>query len=448
MGVVGIVLIILLSFLLCNDKRNVNWRTVISSFLLFIFSALFVFVFPPGVKLIAWAASIANTVVMEGQHGAEFLFGKLFTDNGFIFAISLVANIIYLGALFAVLYYLRIMPILNDIIAFALCKLLGISKAESLNSVMTMFLGSSETYLAVKPLLANINRSQTFTILVSSMASASGSVMGGYVAMGMRADYILSALLLTIPASIFISKLMYPQTETVTEIDIHEVQKNSQYHGVLDAIGVGASHGCSLGVALSIMVLSFVSIIALINGVLHHVGLWLHMTSTLSLSSILGHILSPVAYLLGVPARDITAAGAVIAEKTITNEFVGFMHLKQMMPYLQEKTQVIAIFTLCGFANLGTLGICIGCIKALFPEKAKVFCELGFKALFAAILVNLLTGAVAGVSFSIHKTLQHPPAKYSSVQGNASEHASSHSGAVTHHLVSKHGGAHVHAGHH
>lgn len=399
MGFLGVFLIMLLAFVCSNNKRTINWRTVGGSFLLLVASALVVFVFPWGVKAVALASNAAGTIVMEGQHGAQFLFGGLIKNQGFIFAVTIVTNTLYLGALFALLYYLRIMPLFNNVVAFLLCKFLRISKVEALTTTYAIFLGSGETYLAVKPLFHDLNRSQIFTILVASMACASGTVMGGYIAMGIPANHVLGALMMTIPSSILIGKLMYPQDELV--IEANDQVDQDLYHGFLDAIGVGTYHGFKLGVTICIMVASFVSLIALTNYVLVHLGGIVHIHH-LTLQQILGYVFAPVAYLLGVPHQDIMQAGSIIATKTITNEFVGFTQYIKVQGNLAEKTRIIVVFVLCGFANLGTLGIIIGAIKSLVPQHAKVFCNLGFKALFAAILVNLLNGAIAGLAYSIH----------------------------------------------
>lgn len=404
MGIISIFLIILISFLFCNNKNKINFRTVGLSFLLLVLFSIFIFTVPIGIKIIQFVAHIANVVLEQGQVGARFIFGNLASNQGFVFATAVLVNVIFLGALFAALYYLKIMQPINSAISYLLSKMLKTSKAETLSSIITIFLGPGEAQLAIKPFLPHLTKSEMFTIMVSGFAAVSGSVMGGYIALGMPATYIISAIFMTIPSSIFIAKLMYPETENIYEyLDKIQNEKlpEEKATSIIEAIAIGAYCGLKVAIAIGIMIISFVSLIALVNVILVYFGDIMHIHN-LTLQKILGVILAPFAYLLGVPLKETVIAGSIIGEKTITNELVAFLHLKEYMATLSPKTQIILIFSVCGFANIGTMGMFIGTIQAIIPEKVKEFSQMSVKALLAASMANLLNGAIAGIMFDVN----------------------------------------------
>lgn len=410
MGIIGVIIIVLFSYLICNNKKKINYQTVGLSFLLLVGFALFVLVVPIGVTIIQAIANGIVLVLEQGQNGIAFLFGDLANvdKNGFVFAIKVLGNIIFFASLISLLYYLKIMPIIINTLTSLLTRLIKTSRPETMSAISTIFVGPGEAQIAILPFMKNLSRSEIFSIMVSGMTAIAGSVMAGYIGMGMSAKYIVSATFMSIPSSLFFSKLIFPETEktvqTYAELKAYAQIDAQKSNNIIEAISHGAITGLKIAAIIGAMLIAFISLVSLANVLLGHIGNLFHYQG-LSLSRLLGWILSPVAYIMGVPAHDIIKAGGLIGTKTITNEFVAFAQLSKELNTISPKTQAIVTFALCGFANFSTLGIIIGSIQVLAPNRVKEFSRLAFKALLAATMANLMNGCLAGIMFDIFHAL-------------------------------------------
>ncbi|MGV3278290.1 NupC/NupG family nucleoside CNT transporter [Rickettsiales bacterium LUAb2] len=412
MGAIGVILIIAVSFLMSNNKKNINYRTISFSFLLLIIFAIFVLTVPVGITIIQALANAVLVIFEQGKVGVSFLFGSLASQDkfGFIFAITVLGNIIFFGALTYLLYYLKIMQLIINCLSYVLSKLLKTSRPETVSSVATIFLGPGETQLFIKPFLNTLTHSELFTVMVSGLTAIAGSVMVGYIALGMSAKYIISATFMSIPSSIFISKLMFPEVakpiDSLKDLNSTKSTKGEleSQGSIIEAITNGGIMGLKMAAVIGAMLISFLSLIALINVILTNIGDLFHIHQ-LTLEKILGILLYPVAYVMGIPKADLFTAGSLIGTKTIANEFVAFLQMSKVMSTLSDKSKIILTFTLCGFANISTLGIIIGSIQTIAPSRIKEISQLAVKALIAATLANILNGCIAGIIYDLTKTL-------------------------------------------
>lgn len=402
MSIIGMVVLIAIALLFSNNRRAINWRTVLGAFAIQIgFAALILYV-PAGQKALGATADAVANVIAYGNEGINFVFGGLADPSnvGFIFAVKVLPIIVFFSGLISVLYYLGIMQIVIKIIGGALQKVLGTSKAESMSAAANIFVGQTEAPLVVKPYISRMTESELFAIMVGGLASIAGSVMAGYAGMGVPLTYLIAASFMAAPAGLLFAKILYPQTQQFTDSQ-PEADNSEKPSNVLEAMAGGASAGMQLALNVGAMLIAFVALIALINGILGGVGGWFGYAD-LTLQSIFGWVFKPLAYLIGVSWEESGIAGQMIGMKLAVNEFVGYLEFtKYLQPdtpvVLTEKTKAIITFALCGFANFSSIAILIGGLGGMAPNRRGDIARLGLKAVIGGTLANLMSATIAGL---------------------------------------------------
>ena len=401
-GILGVIVILGIAYLFSENKKKINWRLVATGLGLQIIFALIILKVPFGRKAFEAASGFITRILDFTAEGTTFLFGNL-TDQatfGSIFALNVLPTIIFFSALMGILYYLGIMQAIVKFIAKGICKLLGTSGAETLSAVGNIFLGQTEAPLLVRPYISSMTKSEMTAIMVGGMATVAGGVMAGYVAMGINAGHLLAASIMAAPAGLVLAKMLVPETEEPETKDITNIEVEKTASNVVEAAANGASDGLMLALNVAAMLLAFVALIALFNYLIGLVG-GLFGFPELSLSWILGKLFSPLAFVMGVPTGDLSAAGSLLGQKVMINEFVAYSDLSALSAsgVLQEKTILIMTYALCGFANISSVAIQIGGIGAMAPNKKGTIAKLGFKALLGGALATCLTATIAGILF-------------------------------------------------
>ena len=411
MGILGMVVLLAIAILFSNNRRAINWRTVIGALAIQIgFAALILYV-PAGKNALGATADAVANVIAYGNEGINFVFGGLADPSkptGFIFAVKVLPIIVFFSGLISVLYYLGIMQVVIKIIGGALQKVLGTSKTESMSAAANIFVGQTEAPLVVKPYISRMTESELFAIMAGGTASIAGSVMAGYAGMGVSLTYLIAASFMAAPAGLLFAKILYPQTEKFNDIqpEITDAEKPSN---LLEAMAGGASAGMQLALNVGAMLIAFVALIALINGILGGIGGWFGY-GELTLQSIFGWIFKPLAYLIGVSWQESGIAGEMIGMKLAVNEFVGYLEFaKYLQPdtavVLSEKTKAIITFALCGFANFSSIAILIGGLGGIAPNRRGDIARLGLRAVVAGTLANLMSATIAGLFIGLSGTV-------------------------------------------
>ena len=403
MSLIGIIIILFIAFLFSNNKRKICLRTIFSSlFLLFLIGFLTLKV-SGGQRVLESISSVIAKIYLLADDGARFIFGNLVDVNsnwGFIFGIKVLPIIIFFGALTSILFYLGIIQKFVQVIGFVLRPFLGTSGSETLCAVANSFLGQTEAPLLIRNYLSNMTKSELFVVMVSGMATISGSILAVFAAMGIPAKFMLSASVMAIPASILIAKIFYPEVDTSETANGKIEESKSSATNIFDAIATGTFDGLHLAVNVAAMLIVFISLIGLINlllsGFSGYLNDWFNLgLPTLNLNYFFSWIFAPFAYLLGFTGQGIADVATLLGTKITINELIAYSQMVKMN--LTERGQAIITMALCGFANFSCIGIQIGGIGALAPEKRKWLTELGLKTVFAASLANLLSAMVANL---------------------------------------------------
>ncbi|EKY24401.1 NupC/NupG family nucleoside CNT transporter [Clostridium celatum] len=397
-SILGIVFIFLVAFLFSNNKKKINWRTIIIGFVIQFAFAFAVLKWSVGKYVLSKIALGVQSVISYANEGIKFLFGSL-TNDGSIFAVNVLGVIIFISAVVSVLYYLGIMQFIIKIIGGALSKLLGTSKLETISASANIFLGQTEAPLLIKPYVEKLTESELFTVMVGGLASVSGSILVGYSLLGIPIEYLVSASFMSAPAGLIMSKIIIPEVKQAKVNEEIEMVKDDSAN-VVDAAAKGAVDGLGLVLNIAAILLAFVALIALINGIIGWIGV-IFGISNLSLQSLLGYIFAPVATIIGVPMKESVTVGSLIGQKLVLNEFVAFTSLSPIMGTLSAKATAIATFSLCGFANISSIAILIGGIGGMAPSRKKDIARLGWKAIMAGTLANLLSATIAGLLLTI-----------------------------------------------
>lgn len=401
-SVLGIVVLLIIAVLFSNNRKAINLRTVLGALAIQIgFAALILYV-PYGRDALQATANGVSNVIAYGNEGINFVFGGLADPSnvGFIFAVKVLPIIVFFSGLISVLYYLGIMQAVIKVIGGALQAALGTSKAESMSAAANIFVGQTEAPLVVRPYIRNMTQSELFAIMAGGTASIAGSVMAGYAEMGVPLTYLIAASFMAAPAGLLFAKILFPQTEQFTDKQ-PDADDSEKPTNVLEAMAGGASAGMQLALNVGAMLIAFVGLIALINGILGGVGGWFGY-GDLTLQSIFGWVFKPLAYLIGVSWEESAIAGQMIGLKLAVNEFVGYLEFaKYLQPdtavVLSEKTKAIITFALCGFANFSSIAILIGGIGGMAPNRRGDVARLGLKAVIAGTLANLMSATIAGL---------------------------------------------------
>ena len=398
-GILGIVVLLGIAYAFSSNRKAINLRVVGAAFALQAVIAAFVLYFDAGRAVIRGLSTGVLAIIGFSKAGIDMVFGPLADTEivGFSFAINILPIIIFFAALMSVLYHLRIMEYLVKWVGGALHKIIGTGAIESMNAAANIFVGQTEAPLVVKPYLKNLTEPQFFAVMVSGLASIAGTVLAGYVLMGAELKYLLAAAFMAAPGGLLMAKMIMPDDEVVRSGE-HEklTMERSQHKNVILAAASGTSDGLRLAVNIGAMLVAFVALIALFNGL---VG-WLFSLvgiDGITLQLILGKIFQPLMYVLSVPWAEAEAAGALFGEKIILNEFVAFSHLNDYLAGMSPRTIAITTFSLCGFANLSSIAIQIGGIGGIAPGRRQDLARLGFKAMIGGAMASALTGALAGI---------------------------------------------------
>jgi CNT family concentrative nucleoside transporter len=392
-GLFGMLAILGVAVFLSDHRRAISGRVVFWGLVLQAGFALLVLRVPAGVRFLSRAEDVVKSILDCAMVGARFVFGNaLVDDNGpaaFVFAFQVLPTVIFVAALFAVLYHLGIMQWVVRGFAVVMAWFLGTSGAESLNVAASLFLGQTEAPLTIRPYLPRLTRSELLTVMTAGMAHISGGVIVAYMKFGVEVRHILTAVIMTAPGAIMISKMLVPETEKPETLGaVHSVERSTDAN-LLDAASRGTRDGLQLALNIAAMLIAFLGLIALVNKGLAFAGT--------SLEAILGWAMAPVAYLLGVPWEDVIPVGQLLGTRTVLNEMIAFGELGKIKDQLLPRSFIITSFALCGFANISSIGIQLGGIGALAPERRHDLARLGIRALFAGTLANYLSACIAGI---------------------------------------------------
>ena len=400
-SLIGVVAIFALAYLASSNRQSINPRTVLAAFLIQASIGVFVLYVPAGKQFLEIVAVGVANILTFSQAGINFLFGRIGDREslGFVFAFQVLPIIIFFSSLIAVLYHLGIMGWMVRLIGGALQLALHTSRPESLSAAANIFVGQTEAPLVVRPFVPTMTRSEFFAVMVGGLASIAGSVMAGYASMGVEIKYLLAASFMAAPGALLMAKIIIPETEQPKN-ELEEIEAEDQlYTNVMDAAASGASFGLQIALNVGAMLLAFISLIALLNGLLGWAG-GLVGFPEISFQMILGYVFQPVAWMMGVPWEEANAAGVLIGQKLILNEFVAFVDFISIRDTLSIHTQAVVTFALCGFANLSSIAILMGGIGAIAPGRRDEIARLGIKAVFAATLANLMSASLAGLFLS------------------------------------------------
>lgn len=417
-GILGIVFIFLFAFLMSNNKRLINLKTVGMGFLLQILLAVFVLKTPIGISIFAKIGLFIQKILDFADIGANFLFGPLnsnvmlssvFGFGSVVFAIKLMSAIVFIAVIVNLLYYYRIMQKIVAVLGKAMYKLMDVSGAEALSNVASAFVGQVMAQFMIKPYLPNLTKSEVLASMAGSMACISGGVMAIYVGMGIPASYLLAASVMAAPGALVISKIVYPedgQPQTKNEV---KISKRRTHVNAVDSIARGATDGFNVALKVIAVLLAFVALIAMLDWFLKKFGIFLYNTTHLSLDfvgldinnlsmkSIVGKFFAIFAYLMGVPLKDVSSVGSLLGTKFILNETLGYVDLIAIKNIITQKSFIIASFALCGFANLSSIAIQIGGIGEMAPNQRKNLSRLGFRALICGTLASYMSACIAGI---------------------------------------------------
>jgi CNT family concentrative nucleoside transporter len=400
-GISGMIVILAIAFLFSKHKKSINFRTVLGALAIQLTFGLIVLKWEPGKVALQWVSDKVTQLVGYTSAGVDFLFGNLtngaLQDSvGMIFAFQVLTGIIFFSSLIAVLYHLKIMQWVIHIIGGALSKFLKTSKAESMSATANIFVGQTEAPLVVRPFVKKMTESEFFAVMTGGLASVAGSVLAGYVLLGIPVDFLIAASFMSAPAGLLMAKILVPETNHDKMINSVDVEEDTETVNVIDAAARGASDGLSLALNVAAMLLAFIALIAMFNGILGGIGGWFGY-GQLSIQTIFGYVLAPLAFIIGVPWEEAVRAGAFIGQKIVLNEFVAFADFAPSIQELSDKTVAVVTFALSGFANFGSLAILLGGLGGMAPSRRSDIARLGLLALLGGTLANLLSAAIAGM---------------------------------------------------
>jgi CNT family concentrative nucleoside transporter len=406
-GILGLLTMLGLAYAFSTNRRAIRGKTVAWGLGLQVLFAFFVLRNDFGRRIFQTAGDAAQRVLNYAYVGSEFLFGELGKQNsniGFVFAFQVLPVVIFICALFAILYYVGIMQIIIRIAAWLMTRIMGASGAESLNVAASIFMGQTEAPVTIRPFLPDLTRSELMTVMTSGMAHVSGSIMAAYFAFGAEPRHVLSAVIMTAPGTILISKMLVPETEqpkTAGRVVMPEEEPGKEKENLLGAIARGTGDGLHMALNIGAMLIAFLALIALADGImggihngLAHIGIsWFPS----SIESVFGVLFAPIAWVIGIPRHDCLAVGNLLGIRMVLNELVAFKTLGPMKATLDPRSFTIATFALCGFANLSSIGIQIGGIGALAPNRRGDLARLGVRAMLAGTMANLMSASIAGM---------------------------------------------------
>ncbi len=398
-GIFGIALILGIGIALSRNRRAISWQVVGWGVGLQFAFAVFVLLVSFGQRLFQALGDAVKAILSFSYVGSEFVFGQLGAQHsslGIVFAFQVLPAIIFVSALFAILYYVGVMQLVVKGFALVMHRVMRASGAESLNVAASIFMGQTEAPLTIRPFLPAMTRSELMTVMTAGMAHVSGSIMAAYIAMGIEARHLLTAVIMTAPGTIMMAKIIEPETETPQTLGGVRVEIPRTDVNIVDAAARGTTDGLHLMLNVIAMLVSFIALVALVNGAFG----WTHGHVAWfpeNIQTVLGWIFRPIAFAMGVPWHDSGTIGSLLGERMVLNEFIAFKDLADLKAHLDPLSFTIATFALCGFANISSVGIQIGGIGALVPDRKHDLARLGFRAMIAGTLANFLSATLAGM---------------------------------------------------
>lgn len=391
LNLLGILVVIALAFLLSWNKKEIKWKAVVKAIIAQFIIAIILVKIPVGKQIVSIISDGVTAVINCGQEGLSFVFGSLADSNGAagsVFLVQTLGNIIFVSALVSLLYYIGVLGFVVKWIGKGVGKLMGTTEVESFVAVANMFLGQTDSPILVSKYIGSMTDSEIMVILVSGMGSMSVSILGGYHALGIPMDYLLIASALVPIGSILMAKIILPQTEEVKAISDVKMDNKGNNSNVIDAIAEGAGIGMQMVISIAASLVAIIGIVAVINMILGFAGI--------SLEQIFSYIFAPFGFLMGLDTQHILMEGTLLGNKLIINEFVAFQELGSMLSTLDPRTAIVTSISLCGFANVGSLGICVSGIAVLCPEKRSTLSRLVLRAMFGGVLVSILSAMIVG----------------------------------------------------
>lgn len=402
-SVLGMLAIVAFAYAVSSNRQAVAWKTIGMAFAIqFTVGGIALFT-SWGNQALSAAADVIGSLLSYSRAGIDFMFGELAAYDGpigFVFAVNVLPVVVFFSAFIAVLYHLGVMMWVVRILGGGLRRFLGSSHAESMSAAANIFVGQAEAPLVVKPFIPAMTRSELFAVMVGGLSTIAGSVMAGYVALGIPLEYLVTASFMAAPGGLMMAKLIEPETGTPMVPRVGDDATIPRYVNIIDAAATGALDGLRMAAAIAAMLIAFVALIALINGLLQYFGAFVGFED-ITLELLLGYLLGPVAWLLGIPWAEASTAGSLIGQKLILNEFVAYVAFSGVSELLSPIAQAVVIFALCGFANLSSIAILLGGLGAIAPSRRDDISRLGVRALIAATLANLMSAAVAGFFLSL-----------------------------------------------
>lgn len=400
-GFLGILTLILIAVVLSENRRGINLRIVASAFALQVLIAVIVLYVPAGRRALTGLSVGVQHILDYTKDGTQFLFGAQSTEIGFVFVLQVLPVIIFISSLMSVLYYLNIMQWVVKILGSGLRAIVGTSRVVSLCAAANVFVGHTESPLVIRPYLHRLSREQLFTVMTSGLASISGAILVGYSALGINVEYLLAASFMAAPGGLLMANLLVPvkkdddsSAEAITSLNVYE--DNRRPTNIIEAAADGAVTGVRLAVIIGAMLLAFIALISLGNGLVQWISGFFG-NGELTLETIFGWVFAPLMFLLGVPWEDAAATGNLMGQKLILNEFIAFVSMTEIQGDLSPKAIAVTTFALCGFANLNSLAILLGGLGELVPSRRRDISRLGVKAMFAASLSNMMSAAIASI---------------------------------------------------
>ncbi len=404
-GILGIPTLILIAVLLSERKRSINLRIVASTFLLQASVAGFALLTPMGQTVLGVMSRGVQNIITYADVGILFMFGDLGDPSvAFIVAFRVLPVIVFVSSLVAVLYYLNIIQLFIRTIGYLLRVIVGTSRLESTNAAANIFIGMVESPMTIRPYLSRLTRSQLFAVMSVGLSSVTGAILVGYASLGVDLQYLLPAAFMSAPGGLLMAKLLVPETGTPFEPSEEELKnaygEEEKPVNIIEAAADGASAGLMIAANVGAMILCFVAIVALINGILGGIGGWFGYPN-ISLELFLGYLLAPITFLIGIPWDEAVQAGSLLGKKVILNEFIAYVDFASMPDAFSAHSKAVITFALCGFANLSGLAILMGGLASMVPSRKSDVAQLGFKTVLAGTLANLMSAALASVFMTL-----------------------------------------------
>ena len=409
-SLLGLFVFVGISYLCSVNRQAVRWHPVLWGIGLQFILAVLILKTQPGFAVFAFLGNAVSQFLNFSDQGAKFVFGEDFQDH--FIAFKVLPTIIFFSSFISILYHYRILQKVVEAAAWVMIRTLKTSGSETLSCSANIFIGQTEAPLLIKPYISTLTNSELHAVMTGGFATIAGGVMAAYISFGIPAEHILAASVMSAPAALAISKLFYPETEiSLTKGKVKIEVKPTSANGI-DAAATGASDGMKLALNVAAMLIAFLGLLALINGILQWLGSFWGMPS-LSLEGILGYLFAPIAWLMGIPMADCLQVGSLLGKKTVLNEFIAYLDLKQLMENSQQIAQgkvaenavstiseraiIISTYALCGFSNIGSIAIQIGGISAIAPDRQADVARLGIRAMIAGSIACFMTACIAGI---------------------------------------------------